>query len=104
MTTILFKTITAAVRAYNTLQPMIDVTLDCNAINYNETNAELVKWLVRDSYCQLGASKRVYIYPVSIISKSSDTTIYQYQDLQIEPKYLPPADWEFITVAIATVI
>ena len=97
MTTILFETITAAVQAYNTLQPMIDVTNDCNGITYNETDAELVKWLVRDSYCQAGASKRVYIYPVNIISKSSDTTIYQYQDLQIEQKYLPPADWEFVT-------
>lgn len=97
MTTILFETITAASLAYNTLQHMIDVSLDCNAITYNETDEELVKWLVRDSYCQLGESKRVYIYPVSIISKSSDTTIYQYQDLQIEQKYLPPADWEFTT-------
>ena len=94
-TTILFETITAAVRAYNTLQAMIDVTNDCNAITYNETDEELVKWLVRDSYCQVGAKKRVYIYPVSIISKSSESTLYQYQDLQIEQKYLPPADWEF---------
>ena len=86
-TTILFETITAAQEAYNTLQPMIDVTLDCNAVTYNETDEELVKWLVQDSYCQAGSKKRVYIYPVSVISKSSDTTIYQYQNLMIEQKY-----------------
>ena len=97
MTTILFETITAASLAYNTLQPMIDVTNDCNAITYNETDEELVKWLVGVRYCQVGASIRVYIYPVSVISKSSICTLYQYQDLQIEQKYLPPADWEFVT-------
>jgi hypothetical protein len=97
MTTILFETITAAVQAYNTLQPMIDVSLDCNAVTFNEIDEELVKWLVRDRYYKSGSKERVYIYPVSIISKSSDTTLYQYQDLQIEQKYLPPADWEFVT-------
>ena len=96
-TTILFETITAAQQAYNTLQPMIDLSLDCNALTYNEIDEELVKWLVEDGYCRAGISKRVYIYPVSIISKSSNTTLYQYQDLQIEQKFIPPADWEFVT-------
>lgn len=56
MTTILFETITIAQSAYNTLQSMIDVSLDCNAVIYNETDSEVVKWLVRDSYCQKRAS------------------------------------------------
>lgn len=59
MITILFETITAAVRAYNTLQPMIDVSLDCNAITYNETDEEVVRWLIQDSYCQVG-TKRIF--------------------------------------------
>ena len=49
--TILFETIDAAQSAYNTLQFMIDVSLDCNAITYNWLDAELVKWLVQDNYC-----------------------------------------------------
>ena len=97
VTTILFETIAAAVQAYDTLQPMIDVGLDCNAITFNEIDEELVKWLVEDDYVTVGARERVYIYPVSIISKSSNTTFYQYQDLQIEQKFIPPADWEFVT-------
>ena len=97
VTTILFETITAAQKAYDTLQPMIDVSLDCNALTFNEIDEELVKWLVRDRYCQLGARKRVYIYPVSIISRFKKTTIYRYQDLWIEQKFIPPADWEFVT-------
>ncbi len=36
--TILLETITAAQKAYDTLQPMIDITLDCNAINYITMN------------------------------------------------------------------
>ena len=95
--TILFETVTAAVQAYNTLKAMTDVTWDCNAVIYNRADEELVKWLVRDSYCQSEAKERIYPYPVSVISKSSDTTIYQDQNLQIEQKYLLPADWEFIT-------
>ena len=105
VTTILFETITAARKAYNTLQPMIEVGLDCNALTYSESDEELVKWLVRDCYCQLGDKKRIYPYPVSIISKTDKTiceavsfrTLYQYQDLQIEQKFIPPADWEFVT-------
>jgi CheY-like chemotaxis protein len=62
MTIILFETITAAVRAYNTLQSMIDLTLDCNAITYNETDEELVRWLVRDRYCKVGAKRIFNIY------------------------------------------
>lgn len=96
-TTIFFETITAAQKAYDTLQPMIDISIDCNAITFNESDKELAKWLVCDRYCQLGDRKRVYIYPVSIISKSQNTTLYQYQDLQIEQKFIPPADWEFVT-------
>ena len=48
VTTILFETITAAVQAYDTLQPMIEVGLDCNALTYSELDEELVKWLVSD--------------------------------------------------------
>ncbi|WP_036487126.1 hypothetical protein [Myxosarcina sp. GI1] len=95
-TTILFETIVAAQEAYDTLQPMIDVSLDCNAVTYKKTEEELVKWLVHDSYCQAGAKKRIYPYPVSIISKSDRNTVCQYQDLQIEQKFIPPADWEFV--------
>lgn len=97
VTTILFETITAARKAYDTLQPMIDVSLDCNALTYDELDEELVKWLVSDRYCQTGARERVYIYPISIISKFEKTTIYKYQDFQIEQKFIPPADWEFTT-------
>ncbi len=82
-TTIFFETITAAQQAYDTLQPMIDVSLDCNAVTYNKADEELVKWLVHNSFCQSGAKERIYPYPVSIISKSDKTTFYQYQDLQI---------------------
>ncbi len=31
------------------------------------------------------------------IAEEENTTIYQYNELQIEQKYLPPADWEFVT-------
>ena len=80
MTTILFETITAASLAYNTLQPRIDVSLDCNGIIYEIQDEELVKWLVRDSYCQSEAKERIYPYSVNVISKLSNTTVYQYQD------------------------
>ena len=76
---------------------MIEVDIDCNALTYDEIDRELVKWLVEDDYVTAGARRRVFIYPVSIISKFEKTTIYQYQDLQIEQKFIPPADWEFIT-------
>ncbi len=46
--TILFESVEAAKEAFTTLKPMIDMTLDCNAIIYNETDEELVKWLIRD--------------------------------------------------------
>ena len=95
--TILFESVEAATKAFTTLKPMIDVSLDCNALTYDEMDGELVKWLVSDRYCQLGDKKRIYPYPVSIISKSKYTTLYQYQDLQIEQKFIPPADWEFVT-------
>ncbi len=95
-TTILFETITPAQKAYDTLQPMIDVSIDCNAVIHNKTDEELVKWLISDRYYQAGAKKKIYSYPVGIISKFDKTTIYQYQDLQIKQKFIPPADWEFV--------
>ena len=104
-TTILFEAITAAQKAYDTLKPMIEVSKNCNALNFDEIDEELVKWLIRDRYCQLGQKKRIYPYPVSIIGKSTHAiceavsfrTLYQYQDLQIEQKFIPPADCEFVT-------
>ena len=95
--TILFATVAAAVEAYKTLQAMIDVTIDCNAITYNRLDEETVRWLVEDNYCNVGVRERIYPYPVEAIALTSDTTIYQYNELQIEQKYLPPADWEFVT-------
>ena len=76
---------------------MIEVSSDCNALTFDEIDEELVKWLVEDSYVTAGSRERIYIYPVSIISKTDKITLYQYQDLQIEQKFIPPADWEFIT-------
>ena len=76
---------------------MIEVSLDCNALTFDEIDKASVKWLVRDRYYQAGAKKRNYPYPVSIVSKTDKTTLYQYQDLQIEQKFIPPADWEFTT-------
>ena len=95
--TILFESVEAAKEAFTTLKPMIEVSLDCNALTYDELDEELVKWLVRNRYRQSGDKKRIYPYPVSIISKSKYTTLYQYQELQIEQKFIPPADWEFVT-------
>ncbi len=95
--TILFESITAAQKAHDTLQSMIDTSIDCNALTYSELDEELVKWLVRDKSCRVGAKKRVYIYPVEVISKSSESTLYQYHNLQIEQIFIPPADWEFVT-------
>ena len=95
--TILFESVEAATKAFTTLKPMIDVSLDCNALTFDEIDKASVKWLVRDRYCQLGDKKQIYPYPVSIVSKSSNTTTYQYQDLQIEQKFIPPTDWEFVT-------
>lgn len=95
--TILFESVEAATKAFTTLKPMIDVNLDCNALTFDEMDEVLVKWLVEDDYCQADARKRVYIYPVSIVSKFKNSTLYQYQDLQIEQKFVPPADWKFTT-------
>jgi hypothetical protein len=36
--TILFATITAAREAYDILQKMIDVTIDCNALTYDSSD------------------------------------------------------------------
>ena len=95
--TILFESVEAATKAFRTLKPMVEVSLDCNALAFNEIDEELVKWLICDRYYRTGAKERVYIYPVSLISKSLNITIYQYQNLQIEQTLIPPADWEFIT-------
>ena len=48
--------------AYNTLQFVINVSLDYNAITYDQADEELVKWLVQDNYCQSDAKEK-YIYP-----------------------------------------
>ena len=95
--TILFESVKAATKAFKTLKPMIEVSKNCNALTYDEIDEELVKWLVEDEYVTAGARTTVYIYPVSIISKLDKITFYQYQDLQIEQKFIPPADWEFTT-------
>ena len=82
--TILFESVEAAKEAFTTLKPMIDVSLDCNALTYSELDEELVKWLIGDCeasrrhrYYQAGAKKRIYPCPVSIISMSKDATLYQ---------------------------
>ena len=59
---ILFETVSAAQKAYQTLQPMIDVSLDCNAILYGKADEELVRWLSQDDYCYWGAARKVYLY------------------------------------------
>ena len=88
--TILFESVDAATKAFKTLKAMIEVSSDCNALTFDEIDEELVKWLVKDSYVIAEARTRVYIYPASIISKFEKTTLYQYQDLQIEQKFIPP--------------
>jgi hypothetical protein len=95
--TILFTAVAAADEAYKTLIAMIDVTLDCNAITYNNLNEETIKWLIKDDYCRVGARERIYPYLFRAIAEDKNTTTYQYNELQIEQKYLPPADWEFTT-------
>ena len=60
--TVLFETITAAQKAHDILQPMIDVGLDCNAITYDLADEEAIKWLIQDSYCQSEDRER-YFYP-----------------------------------------
>ena len=47
-TTILFESVEAATKAFTTLKPMIEVSLDCNALTYDEMDEELVRWLVCD--------------------------------------------------------
>ena len=67
--TILFATVAAAVEAYKTLQAMIDVTIDCNAITYNNRlDEETVRWLVEDYYCDVRVRKRIYPYLVKAIA------------------------------------
>ena len=95
--TILFETIAAADEIYKTLRAMIDVTIDCNAITYNRLDEETVRWLVEDYYCDVGVRKRIYPYSINIVDKSEGITTYKYEDLEIQQKYLPPADWEFVT-------
>ena len=93
----MFETFTAAESAYDSLKLMTEVVLDCNAVTYNQSDRELVKWLVQDKYCRAGAKDRVSLYPVALVKQSSNSTFFQYQDLQIEQIFIPPADWEFIT-------
>ena len=57
--TILFETVDAAQKAYNTLQYAIDVNLDCNAISFERSNEELVEWLVSDVYYNAGVYRRI---------------------------------------------
>lgn len=66
--TILFKTIAAADEACKTLIAMIDVTLDCNAITYNNADEETVRWLIKDDYCYVGSRERIYPYLVEAIA------------------------------------
>ena len=86
--TILFATVAAAVEAYKTLQAMIDVTIDCNAITYNSSDEEAIKWLVEDYYCNVGVRERIYPYPVKAIALTENTTTYKYNNLEIQQKYL----------------
>ena len=55
---------------------MIEVSLDCNILTFNEIDEDLVKWLGEDDSVTAGAKKRVYIYPVSIVSKTLNTILY----------------------------
>ena len=48
---ILFATVAAADKAYRILIAMIVVTLDYNAITYNRSDEEAIRWLIRDDYC-----------------------------------------------------
>lgn len=58
--TILFETVTAATQAFATLQPMIDVSLDGNALTYHPDDEEAVRWLVENPYCQLYEKVRCF--------------------------------------------
>lgn len=95
--TILLETTDLARKAYQTLHPLIDISLDFNALSYGKHDEELVFWLVEDSFCRLGDRKKIYPYSVSLIGKRGDTNLYQYKDLLIEEKFVPPADWEYVT-------
>ena len=66
---VLFSTISAANKAYNILQKMLDVAIDCNAITYNIRDEETFKWLVKDNYCGVGARERIYLYLKAIASR-----------------------------------
>lgn len=59
---ILFETVSAAQKAYQTLRSMIDVSLDCNAVLYDKTDEKLVRWLLLDDYCYWGAARKVYLH------------------------------------------
>jgi CheY-like chemotaxis protein len=87
-TTILFETITAARFAYDTLQPMIDVSLDCNALTYNPTDEEAVRWLVRDSYCQSGKAFNIYFNKKLILLVDDDATFLYLVGDYLEDKGL----------------
>ena len=58
--TILFETVDAAKFAYDTLQFMIDVSLDFNALTFNRADEELVKWLVQNNYCCFQAYRSIF--------------------------------------------
>lgn len=67
--TILFESVDAAKEAFTTLKPMIDVSLDCNALTFDEIDKASVKWLVRDRYCPLGDKKEFpLILSASLVS------------------------------------
>jgi CheY-like chemotaxis protein len=87
-TTILFETVAAARFAYDTLQPMIDVSLDCNALTYNPTDKELVKWLVRENYCWSGDKKvfNIYLNKTLILLVDDDINIFYLVGDYLEDK------------------
>ena len=64
--TILFESVDAATKAFTTLKSTIEVSLDCNALIFDEIDEVSVKWLVGDCeasrrhrYCQLGDKIRL---------------------------------------------
>ena len=103
--TILFETITAAEKVYHTLHPLIDLDLDDNTITYDKIDEELVKWLIQDDYCEVGASNRVYLGsgPQSVLLIDDDFNLLmilaeylEYKtDLRIFTVESGAAGWQF---------
>jgi hypothetical protein len=89
----------AAQIALATLQPMIELTIDFNALTFDLQDEELVNWLVQDPFCKAFEQSQVYLHPARIIKKSDHCTTYLYQEFQIEHTFLPPTDWEFVTTS-----